>query len=162
MFFRNKILLLFAVAALLSGCVQKGETSNSSESPQFSSTEDSLVSSVSESSISESKSLESQSESSSDDKVYYTVSIYQSYPNGPDALGRKDTRLDKKLKIKSGDPLYTDTVGMRALKDSLNPQYTPLGGYYYLSLLYRDEECTLRYKCEPIDSDSAFYYYMGG
>ena len=162
MFFKNKILLLFAVAAFLSGCTQKNEAPISLKSSQSFSTEDSQVSSVSESSISESESSESQSESSSDDKVYYTVSIYQSYPKRPDALGRKDTRLDRTFKTEAGKPLYTSDEERRALADTFKPQFTPYGGMYHLTLLFLDEKCTVFYREEPILSDSIFYYFMEG
>ena len=112
---------------------------------------------------SQDQSSEKSSESSSDGKVYYTVMIYQSYPKRPDAAGRKDTRLDRTLRIESGMPLYTNDEEMLALEHTFSPKYMAYGGYSSIYLLYHDEACTIYYQFgDPITSDSTFYYYMVG
>jgi hypothetical protein len=159
----KKALLAIASTLLLTGCTPKGETSTSLESLHLHSAEESLASSVDKSSTVESTLSEVPSASSSDDRIYYTVMIYQSYPKRPDAAGRKDTRLDRTLRIESGMPLYTNDEEMLALEHTFSPQYMAYGGYSSIYLLYHDEACTIYYQFgDPITSDSTFYYYMVG
>lgn len=154
-------LLSITVLGILSACVSETKVSSISES-SFS-TEASSESTSTESSLDSSLSEES-SISFSDDKTYFTVSIYQSYVGRPDALGRTGIRFDTSVKVEAGKPLYSNgEEGQQFYHTYLNPVYDAHGGAIFEGYLFYDEECTewLGYGV-PIESDSTFYYYLKG
>ena len=153
---------LLTMGLLLSACSTPAQESSSLET----SSAISSISLSSESSQSESSSIVSSSEesSSSDDKTYFTVSIYQSYVGRPDALGRTGIRFDTSVKVEAGKPLYNNgEEGQQFYHAYLNPVYDAHGGAIFEGYLFYDEECTewLGYGV-PIESDSTFYYYLKG
>ena len=154
-------LLFITVLGMLSACVPETKASSISES-SFS-TEVSSESTSAESSLDSSFSEES-SLSSSDDKTYFTVSIYQSYLPYADLLYRTGVRFDKSIKVEAGKPLYSTTEeGREFYRTYIDPVYSARGGAYFVHYLFYDEECTeqLGYSV-PIESDSTFYYYLDG
>ncbi len=158
---RRTIKLSFLLISI-SACSSPAQESSSLET----SSTISSISLSSESSQSESSSIVSSSEesSSSDDKVYYTVSIYQSYLPYADALNRTGTRFDTSIKVEAGKPLYSNgEEGQQFYHTYLNPVYDARGGAIFEGYLFHDEECTewLGYGV-PIESDSTFYYYLKG
>lgn len=153
---------LLTMGLLLSACSSPFEESSSLET----SSTISSISLSSESSQSESSSIISSLEESSflDDKVYYTVSIYQSYMPYADALNRTGTRFDTSIKVEAGKPLYTTTEeGREFYRTYMHPVYDARGGAYFVAYLFYDEECTEQLGFGvPIESDSTFYYYLHG
>lgn len=168
MVFRIKnTLLSITVLGMLSACVPETKVSSISES-SFS-TETSSESTSAESSLNSSLSEESsisslEESSSSDDKVYYTVSIYQSYLPYADLYYRTGTRFDTSIKVEAGKPLYTTTEeGREFYRTNMHPVYDARGGAYFVAYLFYDEECTEQLGFGvPIESDSTFYYYLYG
>ena len=158
-----KRLLILVALATLSACASGGEQQPSLNSSIYSAEEKSSSATTEAYSTSEPLSSESSLESSSDDKVYHLVSIYQSYPERPDAAGRTGVRFDSAFNIEDGKPLYTTTEEMNAFTAQFKPAFTPYGGAYSLIPLFYDVECTIFYvHGTPITSDSTFYYYMAG
>lgn len=156
------ISIAFTLAAV-SACTPEGAQQSSSGSLFSFSEENSSSAITEESSIISSQSAESSFESSSDNKVYYLVSIYQSYPIRPDAFGRTGVRFDMSFNVEEGSPLYTNDEEMYALTDRFTPVFEPYGEAFSLVPLFYDEECTVFYVAgTPILSDSTFYYYMAG
>ena len=153
---------LLTMGLLLSACSTPAQESSSLET----SSAISSISLSSESSQSESSSIVSSSEesSSSDDKVYYTVSIYQSYLPYADLYYRTGTRFDTSIKVEAGKPLYTTTEeGREFYRTNMHPVYDARGGAYFVAYLFYDEECTEHLGFGvPIESDSTFYYYLDG
>ena len=153
---------LLTMGLLLSACSTPAQESSSLET----SSAISSISLSSESSQSESSSIVSSSEesSSSDDKVYYTVSIYQSYLPYADLYYRTGTRFDTSIKVEAGKPLYTTTEeGREFYRTNMHPVYDARGGAYFVAYLFYDEECTKQLGFGvPIESDSTFYYYLHG
>ena len=153
---------LLTMGLLLSACSTPAQESSSLET----SSAISSISLSSESSQSECSSIVSSSKesSSSDDKVYYTVSIYQSYLPYADLYYRTGTRFDTSIKVEAGKPLYTTTEeGLEFYRTYMHPVYDARGGAYFVHYLFYDEECTEHLGFGvPIESDSTFYYYLDG
>lgn len=157
-----KRLLILVALATLSACASGGEQQSSLNSSY--SAEEKISSATTEAySTSEPLSPESSLESSSDDKVYHLVSIYQSYPRNPDSAGNIKVRFEMSLQVEDGKPLYSNDKEMYALTDQFKPDFIPHTGAYSLIPLFYDVECTTFYiHGTPITSDSTFYYYMAG
>ena len=158
----RKTLLISAALMALSACAPKEET-QSSES--LTSCSDESVSSSSEASSQiETRSSESSPVSLSDDKVYCTVSIYQSYLPYEDAMRRKGIRFDTSIVVEKGSTLYRNDYEREQFRDSvLHPVYSPVGGMYCFSPLYWDAECKNFFKYgTKIESSCDLYYYLEG
>ena len=158
-----KRLLILVALATLSACASGGEQQPSLNSSIYSAEEKSSSATTEAYSTSEPLSSESSLESSSDDKVYHMVSIYQSYPRNPDSAGNIKVRFEMSLQVEDGKPLYSNDKEMYALTDQFKPDFIPHTGAYSLIPLFYDVECTTFYiHGTPITSDSTFYYYMAG
>lgn len=164
MVFKRKAALLIPSLLAFSACSETNQvTSSESTMSSFSSESHSLEKSSSEQSSEIQSAMES-SESSSDGKIYYTVSIYQSYLRKPDAMGRTGLRFDTALQIESGIALYRTTEEAREFYHQyLHPLYQSYGQSYDIAYLFNDPECTVLYEAgDPILSDSTFYYFGEG
>ncbi len=160
---KNKAFLLISSLFVVSACAQTGQSSPS-ESPIHSSQEESSLEEATSEASSQDQSSEKSSESSSDGKVYYTVSIYQSYVRRPDAMGRTGIRFDNSVQIESGLPLYRTTEeGRDFYHQYMHPLYRSYGDAYNIFYLFHDQECRDLYEYgSPILSDMTFYYYGDG
>jgi len=161
MVYKRIIVPLFSLLAF-SACSQTGEGPSSEPAAQSSSESLPLEESSSEQ-PSQSQSSSELSESISDGKIYYTVSIYQSYIPQPDAMGRTGVRFDTALKVEEGSSLYSSVQEHQSFYDKIRPLYTAYGGAYSVIYLFYDPECTefLEHGTQIL-SDSTFYYYLKG
>ena len=101
-------------------------------------------------------------ESSSDNKVYFTVSIYQSYLIADKGV-YGNPRFDFAIKVESGQPLYSTVEEQQSLEDMCRESYRPNGGAYHLAGFYLDEAC--RQFITPqmlVESDMNAYYHCEG
>ena len=163
MSFRTKASLIIPLLLAFSACSLPNQT-ESSEPLESSSSENISLKELSSDMVSQDQSSEKSSESSSDGKVYYTVSIYQSYVRRPDAMGRTGIRFDNSVQIESGLPLYRTTEeGRDFYHKYMHPLYRSYGEAYNIFYLFHDQECRDLYEYgSPILSDMTFYYYGDG
>ena len=103
-------------------------------------------------------------ESSLDDHDYCSVSLYQSNIKSDNTHTPGDVRFDKTIRVRVGEPLYSDSDGRHDFYSSLSPIITEHGdGAYEIAFLFVDEGCTEYYRYgTPILADSSFYYYCRG
>lgn len=161
----------YSSGASLSSEQSSSEASCSSQEASSSFISSNLSSSVSNDSLGSlsspsivNGSSERSSLSSSDDKEYCNVSIYQYYPVANFGHKQGEIRFDLIIQVEQGLPLYSSVEEHRAIERRLSPDYWPQGdGYYYCMSFFTDAECTKYYRSgTPILSDTPLYYYYGG
>ena len=101
--------------------------------------------------------------SSSEEKAFCTVSIYQSYKTD-DGVIYKEPRFDLSLTYEVGEVLYETVDEKHALRNLLHPVYHPTGGTWGLAYFCFDVKCTewIAYGFEVNDDISIYYFCYGG
>lgn len=139
------------------------ESSLSSASASVSSEISDIASSAPEASTPEaSRPSSTASLSSSDNRVYYTVSIYQSYYID-ETMTFGNPRYDTSVKVEAGKPLFETSDEARALRSKCHEVYTPSGGTWFIDGFFIDETCTQYITSYMlVESDMNAYYYCHG
>lgn len=92
-------------------------------------------------------------------KVYYTVSIYQSYLI-PDKGVYGNPRFDTSVEVEGNKPLFSTREEHRWLEDQCRPIYYSAGEVYFVNSFFLDETCQTRVKASfVLNSDVNVYYY---
>ena len=113
-------------------------------------------------SSSPSSSSNPESSSSSANKVYHTVSVYQCYYI-PDQDKYGNPRFDFRVMAEKGKPLFSGDNLASAIGRQTRPIYAPIGGSYSENGFFIDEACTVYATNETIvESDMNIYYYCFG
>lgn len=171
---KTRLLLNIALGALaIASCSINGQGSGESASSVCSSGEpfSSSEGENEDSSSDASSSLPSSSshisslsslESSSDNKTYFAVSIYQSYLIADKGV-YGNPRYDTTIRAESGRPLYSTVEEHQAIKDQCTESYRPNGEAYNVLGFYLDETCKQYITNQVlVESDMTIYYYCKG
>lgn len=139
-----------ASSSLLSSLSSSRHKSSRSSTPQSPHSSSPLLSSSSERS------------SSSANKIYQTVSVYQCYYI-PDQDKYGNPRFDFRVMAEKGKPLFSGDNLASAIGRQTRPIYAPIGGAYSENGFFIDEACTVYATDETIvESDMNIYYYCFG
>ena len=171
----NRLFYIFFLILLLASCTIEGgnEQLIISEDESLGSSLDTALGASSESvapeeslsspviSLQVSSSLEATS-SSSYGRVYFTVSIYQSYLI-PDKGIYGNPRFDTSVMAEAKKPLYTTVEEMQELEYQCRESYHANGGAYSRVCFFTDETCqTYVNRNTIVDSNMNIYYYCIG
>ena len=101
--------------------------------------------------------------SSSEEKAFCTVSIFQSYKTD-DGVIYKEPRFDLSLTYEAGQVLYETVDEKHALGNLLHPVYHPTGGTWGLAYFCFDVKCTewIAYGFAVNEDISIYYFCYGG
>lgn len=163
----NRLSYISFLGLLLASCAIEGELTISEDESLGSSLDTSLG--ASSESMAPEESLSSQASSSSegtssssDGRVYFTVSIYQSYLI-PDKGIYGNPRFDTSVMAEAKKPLYTTVEEMQELEYQCRESYHANGGAYSRVCFFTDETCqTYVNRNTIVDSNMNIYYYCIG